>query len=70
MRILPLLLLVCMPLAGCSTDPVLLRHPVTGKTVQCGPYGATIAVQRIEALERERGCVQDYQRQGYERVMN
>ena len=65
-----MLTLFLLVLDACSTDPVLLRHPVTGKTVQCGPYGATIAVQRIEALERERGCVQDYQRQGYERVMN
>jgi hypothetical protein len=56
-------------LAGCSTDPVLLRHPQTGKTAQCGPYSATKSSAKIAAVELERGCIADYQRQGYERVM-
>ena len=56
-------------LAGCTTDPVHLRHPQTGKTVQCGPYPTATGPATMTALEHERGCVQDYQRQGYERVM-
>lgn len=28
-----------LALAACAyTDPILLRHPETGKIVQCGPY--------------------------------
>jgi hypothetical protein len=57
-------------LTACSTDPVLLRHHVTGKTVQCGPYAAFTAAENLSAVDHERGCVQDYQRQGYERVMH
>ena len=56
-------------LAGCTTDPVLLRHPQTGKKVQCGPYSMAGGAAIQAATERERGCVADYQRQGYERVM-
>lgn len=55
--------------AGCTTDPVLLRHPQTVKTVKCGPYSATKSSARLAAVELERGCIADYQRQGYERVM-
>jgi len=50
-------------LTGC-TDAVLLRHPDTGKTVKCGPYTMSGGV-----VARERGCIEDYQRQGYKRVM-
>jgi hypothetical protein len=58
-------------LAGCATETklVLLRHPQTGKTAQCGPYPTTGHTSKITAVEHERGCIADYQRQGYERVM-
>lgn len=52
-------LLLC--LTGCA-DPILLRHPETGETVQCGPYAKN-------DFQRERACVQDFQQQGYQRVM-
>lgn len=64
--VLPLMFL----LVGCSTDPVLMRHVVTGKTVTCGPYPKTLAVDRLVVNERERGCIVDFQRQGYERAVN
>jgi len=47
---------------GC-TSAVHLRDK-EGKTVQCGPYFMSGGV-----VARERGCISDYQRQGYERVM-
>jgi hypothetical protein len=50
-------------LVGC-TDAVHLRHPETGKTVKCGPYYVNVTT-----VARERGCIEDYQRQGYQRVM-
>lgn len=56
-------------LVACGTDPVLLRHSGTGKTIKCGPYSTTTREARLAAVEHERGCILDYQRQGYERVM-
>ena len=58
-------------LAGCAEpDVVSLRHPSTGKTAQCGPYTYNQGLgSRESAVLQERGCVADFQRQGYERVM-
>lgn len=53
--------------ATASTKPVYLRHPATGRVVQCGPY-AWSELRTGSVPERERGCITDYQRQGYERV--
>jgi hypothetical protein len=56
-------------LAGCAaTAAVFLRHPKTGETVQCGPYPYTGYTATAVAIQ-ERGCIEDFQRQGYERVM-
>lgn len=64
-------LIVIMGLLGlmACTDAVHLRHVATGKVAQCGPYSMTRFSDAMIAAERERGCVMDYQRQGYERVM-
>ena len=64
-----LVLLSLLLLSACNSA-VQLRHVATGKTVQCGPYSAFSMSSRFSAVERERGCIQDFQRQGYERVMN
>ena len=56
-------------LAGCTTDPVFLRHPQTGKNVQCGPYYYISDAVPYTVAVRKKGCIEDYQRQGYERVM-
>lgn len=56
-------------LPGCMSDSVLLRHSQTGKTVKCGPYWMAGGADKATAVQRERGCIQDYQRQGYDRVM-
>jgi len=56
--------------AGCQTDPVFLRHPQTGKTVQCGPYSHNTDPLSVEAATvKESNCIAKYERQGYERVM-
>jgi hypothetical protein len=50
-------------LAGC-VGSVKLRHPGTKHEVTCGPY-AFMFGHGVDNLNR---CLDDYQRQGYERV--
>lgn len=50
-------------LAGCVSG-VTLRHPTSGQTVKCGPYALKYGVGYQE-LDR---CLDDYQRQGYQRA--
>ena len=68
MKYLAILLAVGM-LAGCTSAPVFLKHPVTGETAQCGPYKNTGMAANAGAL-REAQCVSDYRAQGYQRVKN
>ena len=64
---LALLCVVSMAfLAGC-TSAVNLRHPQTGATAKCGPYYSLGGYYNVATI-RERTCVQDFQRQGFERV--
>jgi len=60
--------LLLLLVTGC-TSAVTLRHPITGVTVKCGPYAFdSLGRSAAVAMERERQCVSDYQRQGYERA--
>lgn len=52
-------------LGGCA--PVYLRHPETGKTVKCGIHFGDPASDHSARLFK-RACIEDYERQGYERV--
>lgn len=62
------LLGVLFTLAGC-TDAVMLRNQATGQTAQCGPYWAGLSEFRGPAnAARESRCIDDYQRQGFERA--
>jgi len=55
----------CFWLAACGvTETVILRHPETGKKVECGPYFGHPNLGRGDL----RHCIQDYHRQGYERA--
>ena len=54
-------------LAGCFNESVMLRHPQTGNTVECGPYDEKSLTAEMTASKRD-ACIQDYERQGYERV--
>lgn len=60
-RALVLLLL----LGGCTTA-VTMRHP-DGRVVKCGPYDAR-PINSFSSAQREQSCIQDYQRQGFERA--
>jgi hypothetical protein len=48
-------------LAGC-TQPLLMRNPTTGETVDCG------SLYSYEQARREEACVRDYRAQGWVRV--
>jgi hypothetical protein len=50
-------------LAGCVAS-VKLRHPKTGQEVTCGPYAFAFGTG-VDNLNR---CLDDFQRQGYERA--
>lgn len=58
-------LLCAWVLAGCTTA-VIMRHP-DGRVAKCGPYDAR-PLNSFSSAQRERGCVEDYQRQGFERA--
>jgi hypothetical protein len=53
-------------LGGCTS--VYLRHPETGETVKCGPYFGEPGSDH-SARVLKRGCVEDYERQGYQRMI-
>jgi hypothetical protein len=54
-------------LGGCTT-PVTLRNPTTGQTVTCGPYMHEGTGQPASVAQREARWLDDYERQGFERV--
>ena len=63
-----IMLIIVMELAvlsACTSD--YLRHSETGKKVNCGPYFGDPASDHSARLLK-RGCIEDYERQGYERV--
>lgn len=66
MRFIPVFLALLLT-ACASTEVVVLKHTGTGQTVQCGPYQYNNYSAGAAAL-REIQCIQDYQRQGYERL--
>jgi hypothetical protein len=57
---------ICLLACGC-TEAVKLRNPVTGATATCGPYMLEGLGQPASVAEREARCINDYQRQGFER---
>jgi hypothetical protein len=62
------LLLIAL-LAAC-TSSIKLQHPTPGQVAQCGPYhiAPNVGFGMSRAVERENRCLDDYQRQGFERV--
>jgi hypothetical protein len=68
MRRLALALGAALLLSGCYTSAIKLRHP-DGRTAICGDSYA-VGYHHVVAADRDRDCVRDYQRQGYERVPN
>lgn len=47
---------------------VRLEHPITGEVQQCGPYAGLTNITYLGAVELQRGCIEDFRAQGYERV--
>ena len=58
-----ILLLLPLLLTACTAD-VTMRHP-DGRVASCGGYPIGIMVQ---GANRERGCIDDYARQGFLRA--
>lgn len=65
LRVIALLWLLCAMFTGCSSA-IELRHP-DGRRAQCGPYHVGGGMQ-FALAEREARCLDDYRRQGFERV--
>ena len=57
---------VTLVLLAACTGPVILRDPQTGKTVRCGSDDTKLPAE--VAYQRQRDCIEQYQRQGYKRV--
>jgi hypothetical protein len=50
------------------TDPIKLKNAATGQIAQSGPYASDMIAGGDAQAQRERECIQDFQRQGYERA--
>lgn len=60
---IPLALVACQEI-----EAVYLRHPETKRVVECQSYRPlNIGTAQIR-LVQQRGCIEDYQAQGYVRV--
>lgn len=56
-------------LAGCSMTPDILLRNSAGQTARCEGYFVASGWGRSQLFRKlQRECVDDYQRQGYERV--
>lgn len=59
-------IILVLAAAACSPqETAYMENPANGRVVVCGPY--YIGGMGVQA-EAERGCIGDYQRQGYVRV--
>ena len=67
MRAVLFIPVVALVLAGC-TAPVLMKNAQTGQAAKCGPYASDLWVGGNTQAQREAQCIQDFQRQGYERM--
>jgi len=56
--------------AGCASSETVYLANANGQKVQCGPYRGygSLPMQARQAQISLRDCVDDYQRQGYNRV--
>ena len=65
-----IIILMAISLAGCATSATVYLKNASNHTVQCGPFTdyGNIPSANVTTHNRLRGCIADYQRQGYERV--
>jgi len=63
--------LCALMLAACATSETIILRNMAGQMLQCGPYPAGLgtSTSRLIAESNLRNCVTDFQRQGYERVL-
>jgi hypothetical protein len=62
-------LVVAVFFTGCSTTPDIVLRNSAGQTAQCEGFDIASGWGRSQLLSKlQRECVEDYQRQGYERV--
>lgn len=60
---------VALIVVGCvQTDTAYMKDPTTGKVVACGPYNIGQRFGGEYGATLERGCIDDYAKQGYVRV--
>jgi hypothetical protein len=61
--------LFALLLAGCSTTPDIVLRNTAGQTARCEGFFVASGWGRSQLLSKlQRECVDDYQRQEYERV--
>ena len=65
-----IMILLAMGLAGCATSEIIYLKNQAGETVECGPYTYNMNsnTDAMLAQAKVRDCVDDYRRQGYERI--
>ena len=65
-----IIILMAIGLAGCATSETVYLKNVSNQKVKCGPYTnyGNIPSANVTTQNQLRGCIADYQRQGYERV--
>ena len=59
---------VILLLAGCAVSPDIVLRNQSGREVVCEHVTGIYGVRTHTLLTVQRQCVEDYQRQGYERV--
>jgi hypothetical protein len=58
---------ISVSLAAC-TDSIKMKNAQTAQIAQCGPYESDMWVGGNTRAQRETHCIQDFQRQDYERM--
>jgi hypothetical protein len=66
--LLALLVVAAVLLVGCSLETIYLQHPDTKEVKSCDGSTYLSLVGRDTGAYLQRGCVADFQRQGYERM--
>jgi hypothetical protein len=64
--------IVCATLAGCA-DPIIMRNPQTGETVDCRSgegFGYGVGQDALTSTQHAESCVDDYRAQGWLRSPN
>jgi hypothetical protein len=74
MKLLAAILIIAVLALGCASEDITLRNPKTGQTATCpgGNYEHGLIAWRTKlnqtAKDLQMRCLDDYQRQGYERA--